>query len=109
MTKEYRNRVAPSRVGSIPAENVTSSMAEPGQPLGAGERPFDLDAWTDFHDAAAALPEEIREVFNLKWYSGLTHPEAALVLRVSERTIRSRWQNARLAIHRALEGRLPGI
>jgi RNA polymerase sigma-70 factor (ECF subfamily) len=70
--------------------------------------PGRLDDWTEFHRAAGALPDEEREAFDLLYYQGLTQAEAARLLGVSERTIKRRWQSARLALHRALDGRLPG-
>ncbi len=54
------------------------------------------------------MDETLREVFGLIWYHGLTQREAAAVLDVSERTVRGRWQEARLAMRRALGGQLPG-
>ncbi len=95
MNAVYQYRLTPSQVGQTGPEDR--------------EGPREIEAWTDFHEAAEALPEEIREVFRLIWYGGLTQAEAAVLLGVCERTIRDRWQRARLAIHRALEGRLPGI
>ena len=41
-------------------------------------------------DAIDALPEEEREVFSLVRIQGLTHPEAALVLGVSSKTVQRR-------------------
>jgi RNA polymerase sigma factor (sigma-70 family) len=53
------------------------------------------------------MREELREVFDLIWYDGLTQREAADVLDVSERTVRSRWLEARMALREALGGQLP--
>jgi RNA polymerase sigma factor (sigma-70 family) len=105
MNAVYRYRLTPSRVRP---PDGSSSGAEGGDPVEATEGPCEIDAWTDFHEAAEDLPAEIRDVFRLIWYGGLTQVEAAVVLGVSERTIRDRWQKARLAIHGALGGRLPG-
>ena len=63
-------------------------MAEPGRLVEDPESPREVEAWTDFHDAADALPDEVREVFHLIWYVGLRQAEAASALGVSERTIR---------------------
>jgi DNA-directed RNA polymerase specialized sigma24 family protein len=41
------------------------------------------------------LPEEEREAFDLCWYQGLTQAEAALLLSVSETTMKRRWLAAR--------------
>jgi RNA polymerase sigma-70 factor (ECF subfamily) len=66
-----------------------------------------LDAWAEFHRQVAALPDELREVFDLIWYQGLSRAEAAEVIGISERTLMRRWQEARLAIFDALDGQLP--
>jgi RNA polymerase sigma-70 factor (ECF subfamily) len=109
MTEIYRDRLTPSRVGHlVPGGGSPDSGASP-DPVDKQDRQGELEAWTDFHDAAAALSDEVREVFHLIWYGGLSQHEAALVVGVSERTIRGRWQEARLSIYRELDGRLPGI
>jgi RNA polymerase sigma-70 factor (ECF subfamily) len=53
------------------------------------------------------MPDEEREIFDLLWYQGLSQAEAATLLKVSERTIKRRWQSARLKLHHALRGGLP--
>lgn len=52
----------------------------------------------EFHEAASGLPEELREVFDLIFYHGLTQEQAAEIVGVSDRTIRTRWQKARRAL-----------
>jgi RNA polymerase sigma factor (sigma-70 family) len=71
------------------------------------EDPSRLAAWGEFHEQIAALPEEERETFDLLYYQGLTQAEAAELLGVSERTVKRRWQAARLALHDALGGEIP--
>jgi RNA polymerase sigma factor (sigma-70 family) len=73
----------------------------------AGDTPDRLAAWTEFHHQVEQLPEEERDVFGLLWYQGLSQAEAAEVLGVSERTIKRRWQSARLRLHEALGGQMP--
>ncbi len=73
----------------------------------ATQDPSRLAAWADFHRQAAALPEDEREVFDLLWYQGLGHTEAAAVLGVAARTVKRRWQSACLKLHDALQGVLP--
>jgi RNA polymerase sigma-70 factor (ECF subfamily) len=75
---------------------------------GSTDEPSRLAAWTELHRQVEALPEEEREVFDLLWYQGLTQPEAARLLDVSERTLKRRWQAARLRLHEALRGEWPG-
>lgn len=68
-----------------------------------------LDQWTEFHQAAAALPEPQREVFDLLWYHGFSQSEVASVQGLCVRTIKKRWNAARLAIYDSLGGELPGF
>ena len=75
---------------------------------GPAEEPDTLAAWGEFHRQADALPEEEREVFDLVWYQGLKHTEAAALLGVSARTVKRRWQAACLRLHEVLGGELPG-
>lgn len=60
--------------------------------------PVDLEAWTNFHTAVEALPEDQRDVVSLLWYQELSQPEAADVLCISLATLKRRWQAARLAL-----------
>ena len=69
--------------------------------------PSRLAEWTEFHHQVDALPEESRAMVDLLFYQGLSQAEAAAVLGTSERTVKRRWQTARLALHQALGGRLP--
>jgi RNA polymerase sigma-70 factor (ECF subfamily) len=71
--------------------------------------PKELAAWVELHRRAATLPEEEREVFDAVWYQGLAPAEAAVVLGVSARTVRRRWQAACLRLHDAFHGHLPGL
>jgi RNA polymerase sigma-70 factor (ECF subfamily) len=69
--------------------------------------PARLALWTEFHTHADTLPEEEKAVFDLIWYQGMPQEEAAEVLGVSVRTVKTRWRNARLALHEKLGGELP--
>ena len=76
---------------------------DPGGALdGAHDEPLDLDEWTAFHEAAASLPAVEREVVDLLFYDGRSHEEAAEVLGCSVRTVRRRWQDARIRLHERL-------
>jgi RNA polymerase sigma-70 factor (ECF subfamily) len=70
--------------------------------------PANLAAWGEFHRRIDALPPDDRELFDLLWYQDLSQVEAAALLGLSERTLRRRWQAARLRLHEALRGDLPG-
>ena len=76
-------------------------------PADLSGEPVRLAAWGEFHERIGALPDEEREAFDLLWYQGLSQAEAAEVLGVSERTVKRRWQAARLRLHEALGGEVP--
>jgi RNA polymerase sigma factor (sigma-70 family) len=71
--------------------------------------PGPLAEWAEFHGEVGKLPEDLRGVFDLIWYHGLSQVEAARALGVSEKTVQRRWIEARLAIREALDGRPPGM
>ncbi len=66
-----------------------------------------LAMWTEFHQHVEQLAENDREVFDLLWYQGLSQAEAAKLIDVSERTIKRRWQSARLELAANLKHQLP--
>jgi RNA polymerase sigma-70 factor (ECF subfamily) len=45
------------------------------------------------------LPDQEREVFDLLYYEGVSQDEAAAILGCSARTIRRRWNEAKLRLH----------
>ena len=66
-------------------------------------------AWAELHSQADQLPDELREVFHLKYYFDLSHAEAAEVLGVSTKTLGRLWRSARLELHRRLHGFWPDL
>ena len=62
-------------------------------------RPTDLEEWTEFHERVQLLPDDEREVFDLLYYEGVSQEEAADLLGCSVRTVRRRWQDAKLLLH----------
>lgn len=71
------------------------------------EDPRRLAQWSEFHEQVSKLPDEERTLFDLLWYQGLAQSEAAEVVGVSLRTVKSRWRSARLLLHERLGGDLP--
>jgi RNA polymerase sigma-70 factor (ECF subfamily) len=57
--------------------------------------------------AIESLPEDEREVFDLVGIQGLTHPEAAAVVGVSEKTVQRRLHRARLLLAERLSDLRP--
>jgi RNA polymerase sigma factor (sigma-70 family) len=86
--------------------DATSPSEEPTDPAG---EPSDLLEWGEFHEKIDSLPDEERETFDLLVYEGLSQPEAAEVLNTSVRTIKRRWQRARLMLRDALRGDWPSL
>jgi RNA polymerase sigma-70 factor (ECF subfamily) len=66
-----------------------------------------LDRWSLFHEAIDGLPPALREVFDLVWYVGADQKTIAGLLGCSERTVKSRWRDARMAVRAALEAAPP--
>jgi RNA polymerase sigma-70 factor (ECF subfamily) len=94
---------------NTPAEDASVAAAPLYEAADLSREPGRVAVWTEFHRQVEALPDEEREVFDLLFYQGLSQAEAADVLAVTDRTIKRRWQGARLKLHQALGGELPGI
>lgn len=67
------------------------------------ESRIDLEKWAEFHHLAENLPEEEKEIVNLLWYQELTQDDAAKLLGISVRTIKRRWQSARIKLFETLQ------
>ena len=93
----HGTNVAPAQDDSIPRHHVDRAAA-PDE---------GLDRWTAFHDAVCGLPAADREVFDCVWYMGCDQRTVARLLECSERTVKSRWRNARQAVREALDGTPP--
>ena len=79
-----------------PADDDGGSLHE------KAEEPDDLSGWSEFHAQVEKLHEDEQEVFNLLYYEGLTQEEAAKLLGISVRTLKRRWQSAKLKLHEEL-------
>jgi DNA-directed RNA polymerase specialized sigma24 family protein len=64
--------------------------------------PRRLAQWTEFHEQAERLPVAERCVFELRWYHGLTWPEAAAVVNMSVATVKRHWVDACLILREQL-------
>jgi RNA polymerase sigma-70 factor (ECF subfamily) len=92
------------------AHHITVNLDEPAPPEPAAQQSLDpsrLAVWSEFHQQVEGLPDEERAVFDLLWYQGLSQAEAAELLGVNERTVKRRWQSARIKLHDALNGEAP--
>lgn len=59
-----------------------------------------LENWTRFHQAADAMPRQLRDVFDLLWYAELDQDAAARILCITKRTLQRRWRRTRLLLMR---------
>jgi RNA polymerase sigma-70 factor (ECF subfamily) len=87
--------------GADPAGRLEQVPAGPG-------RPETVVGWAAFHEAVERLPDDEQAVFDLLWYRGLTHAQAAEALGVATKTVQRRWASARLLMRDALDGQAPG-
>src|SRR5262245_5718609 len=102
LRKEYGrddNRPAVLPLDGGPSD--TGPRFEPSSDTLDGEK---VSRWTEFHEAAARLPDDLRAVLDLLWYRGLTQAEAAELLGVAVPTVKLRWMKARLQVQQALGG-----
>jgi RNA polymerase sigma factor (sigma-70 family) len=108
MVKHYYGPRGLGKNHATVAGHETSHSAPPGklEKADVSGEASRLAQWSEFHEQVEALPEEEREVVDLLWYQGLTQDEAAAILKVSDRTVKRRWQAARLKLHDALQGGL---
>jgi RNA polymerase sigma factor (sigma-70 family) len=92
-----------NRPATLPLDGGPSDgpRHEPSSDTLDGEK---LRRWTEFHEAAARLPDDLRAVFDLLWYQELTQAEAAELLGIAVPTVKLRWMKARLQVQEALGG-----
>jgi RNA polymerase sigma-70 factor (ECF subfamily) len=78
----------------------------------AADRPPEDDAPSALealYQQIEALPEKEREVVDLLYFHGLSQPEAAAILGVTERSIRRYWTAARLKLLQAMPNSMPAV
>jgi len=107
-----RKHAGPESYAANHATNVLP--AGPGHTTGGARhvdrleaRDTDLDRWTIFQEAVERLPDDAREVFHLVWFLGADQKTIAGLLDCSERTVKTRWREAREAVKAALGGQSP--
>jgi RNA polymerase sigma-70 factor (ECF subfamily) len=71
--------------------------------------PATINEWTEFHSLVERLPLEQHQVFDLHYYCGISHADAAKLLNISEKTVKRRWVAAKLMLHNMIKGEFPEI
>jgi len=98
LAEHYRRPLGEAVLHQSPIRDGRGSIAPPSE----FENPTDdvdaLRKWTELHEQVEQLQPELREVFNLHWYQDLTLDSIAELLEVSTRTVKRRWQAARLEL-----------
>lgn len=91
---------------SLPGDRSGAVMPEKADPA---DDPSRLAAWCEFHEKVKLLANEQHEVFALLYYQGLTQAEAAVILKVTVRTVQRRWQSSLLSLHDLVQGAWPEL
>ncbi len=101
----HRHHFGPEGVGANHhTDGHGKSADDVNGPLLAVEDDADMPVgWDRFHDLVEALPEDERAVVDCLFLSELTQEETAHVLGVSLRTVKRRWQSARIWLQAAIE------
>lgn len=100
LTKKH---LGPEGIGAKHHSDGWAADGKRGVLHGIAAEPDSLAAWTRFHADVEKLPAEELEVFNLVYYEGLTQEEASVVLGISFRTLKRRWQSARVRLQGELD------
>jgi DNA-directed RNA polymerase specialized sigma24 family protein len=93
-----------NRPAVLPLDGGPSDTGPRHEPAGQTLDGEELRRWTEFHEAAARLPDDLRAVFDLLWYQELSQAEAAALLGIAVPTVKLRWMKARLQVRQALGG-----
>ena len=86
---------------------LDGGLSNPGPRHEPSSRTLDgekVRRWTEFHEAVARLPDDLRAVFDLLWYQEMSQAEAAALLGIAVPTVKLRWMKARLQLQQALGG-----
>jgi RNA polymerase sigma factor (TIGR02999 family) len=95
-----RERQAERRGGNAAHVTLTTQLGE-HLPADAGEA--EILRVHDALDELAKLDERMAHVVELRYFAGMTEPEIAQALGVTDRTVRRDWQQARLFLAEALK------
>jgi RNA polymerase sigma-70 factor (ECF subfamily) len=88
----------------LPLDGDPSDTGRRYEPSSNTLDPEKVRRWTEFHEAVARLPDDLRSVFDLLWYQEMSQAEAAALLGIAVPTVKLRWMKARLQVQQALGG-----
>jgi RNA polymerase sigma factor (sigma-70 family) len=93
-----------NRPAVLPLDGGCSDTGPRHEPSTDTLDPEKVQRWTEFHEAAARLPDDLRLVFDLLWYQEMPQAKAAELLGIAVPTVKLRWMKARLQVQQALGG-----
>lgn len=93
-----------NRPAVVPLDDTRSESGSRHEPASTTLDGAKVQRWTEFHEAVARLPDDLRSVFDLLWYQELPQAEAAELLGIAVPTVKLRWMKARLQVQQALGG-----
>jgi RNA polymerase sigma-70 factor (ECF subfamily) len=103
-----RHYFGPEGLGAHHAtHNERPLQEDTAQGLDFVGEPVAVEEWAEFHEQIDSLPAEEREIVHLLYYQGVTQKETAAVLGISERTVKRRWQTAKILLYNALKQESP--
>ena len=100
----YRHHYGPEGHGAHHASGVAREDTQGGAaPIyESPDKQLSPSSQASIHEAIEKLPDELREVFEMTFYQGMTQEEIAGVFDVSTKTVKRRWREARLALQELL-------
>ena len=102
LRKEYGR--GDNRPAVLPLDGAPSGTRPRYEPFSSTLDGEKVQRWTEFHEAVARLPDDLRAVFDLLWYQEMSQAEAAALLGIAVPTVKLRWMKARLQVQKALGG-----
>jgi RNA polymerase sigma factor (sigma-70 family) len=93
-----------NRPAVLPLDGGSSDNGPRYEPFSSTLDGEKVRRWTEFHEAVARLPDDLRAVFDLLWYQGMSQAEAAALLGIAVPTVKLRWMKARLQVQQTLGG-----
>jgi RNA polymerase sigma factor (TIGR02999 family) len=96
-----RRRGAVKRGGEFELTSLESyDAASPADPK-------ELSAMSDALDELAKIEPELAELVDLRFFCGFSFAELAVLKKQSERTIKRKWEKARIYLHQSIRSDLP--
>jgi RNA polymerase sigma factor (sigma-70 family) len=93
-----------NRPAALPLDGGPSDTGPRHEPASTTHEAEKVRRWTEFHEAVARLPDDLRAVFDLLWYQEMSQAEAAALLGIAVPTVKLRWMKGRLQVQQILGG-----